>query len=71
MLSQKHNILTPIGAKNLSINLSHCKLPIDVLKHLLLGPACNKLNISSNHTGGAGAGVLENALPVTSDVRTF
>ena len=24
------------------LNLSHCKLPIDALKHLLLGLACNE-----------------------------
>ena len=51
------------------LNLSHCKLPIDALKHLLLGLACNEvtsdveLNISNNNIGGAGAGVVENALP--------
>ena len=51
------------------LNLSHCKLPIDALKHLLLGLACNEtiadveLNISNNNIGAAGAGVVENALP--------
>ena len=65
------------------LNLSHCKLPIDALKHLLLGLACNEvtsdveLNISNNNIGGAGAGVVENALPgdlrvtsVTSEVSS-
>ena len=59
------------------LNLSHCKLPIDALKHLLLGLACNEvtgdveLNISNNNIGGAGAGVVENALPgdLISDLR--
>ena len=42
------------------LNLSHCKLPIDALKHLLLGLACNEatsdveLNISNNNIGAAG-----------------
>ena len=51
------------------LNLSHCKLPIDALKHLLLGLACNEstsdveLNISNNNLGSLGAGVMENALP--------
>ena len=51
------------------LNLSHCKLPIDALKHLLLGLACNEatsdveLNISNNNLGAAGAAVMENALP--------
>ena len=55
------------------LNLSHCKLPIDALKHLLLGLACNEvtsdveLNISNNNIGGAGAGVVENALPGDQD----
>jgi len=51
------------------LNLSHCKLPIDALKHLLLGLACNEstsdveLNISNNNIGSSGATVVENALP--------
>merc|ERR1719483_58254 len=58
---------TTLGLKYL--NLSHCKLPIDALKHLLLGLACNEstsdveLNISNNNLGAQGAGVMENALP--------
>lgn len=63
----KQFFATTLGLKYL--NLSHCKLPIDALKHLLLGLACNEatsdveLNISNNNIGGAGAGVVENALP--------
>ena len=63
----KQFFATTLGLKYL--NLSHCKLPIDALKHLLLGLACNEstsdveLNISNNNLGSLGAGVMENALP--------
>lgn len=51
------------------LNVSHGRLPVEALKHLLLGLACNEaiadveLNISSNNLGGGGATVIENALP--------
>ena len=51
------------------LNMSLGKLPVDALKHLLLGLACNEtikdveLNISSNNLGAGGATVMENALP--------
>eukprot|EP00090_Calanus_glacialis_P000689 TRINITY_DN10463_c0_g1_i2.p1 TRINITY_DN10463_c0_g1~~TRINITY_DN10463_c0_g1_i2.p1 ORF type:complete len:1522 (-),score=274.97 TRINITY_DN10463_c0_g1_i2:738-5303(-) len=63
----KQFFATTLGLKYL--NLSHCKLPIDALKHLLLGLACNEstsdveLNISNNNLGALGASVMENALP--------
>jgi hypothetical protein len=51
------------------LNMSHGKLPVEALKALLLGLACNEatadveLNISSNNLGAGGATVMENALP--------
>merc|ERR1719189_575035 len=51
------------------LNMSHGRLPLEALKHLLLGLACNEatsdveLNISSNSLAGGGAGVIENCLP--------
>ena len=50
------------------VNVSHCKLPPDALKHLLLGLACNEstgnveLNLSNNQLGAQGAVVLESCL---------
>jgi hypothetical protein len=51
------------------LNMSHGKLPVEALKSLLLGLACNEhttdveLNIGSNNLGAGGATVMENALP--------
>ena len=51
------------------LNMSHGKLPVEALKALLLGLACNEhtadveLNIGSNGLGAGGATVMENALP--------
>lgn len=51
------------------LNMSQGKLPVEALKHLLLGLACNEgikdveLNISNNNLGAGGATVMENALP--------
>lgn len=51
------------------LNMSQGKLPVEALKHLLLGLACNEmikdveLNISANSLGAGGASVMENALP--------
>ena len=50
------------------VNVSHCKLPPDALKDLLLGLAANEftknveLNLSNNQLGAQGAVVLENCL---------
>ncbi|CAB4069517.1 LRRC16 [Lepeophtheirus salmonis] len=50
------------------VNLSHCKLPADALKNLLLGLVCNEatnnveLNLSNNNLGANGAAVLENCI---------
>ena len=51
------------------INVSHCKLPSEALKHLLLGLACNEamsnveLNLSNNQLGShGGATVLESCI---------
>lgn len=55
-----------------TINLSHCKLPPEVLKAVLLGLACNesandiRLDLSSNDFKEKGAAVLELAL---TDIR--
>ena len=51
------------------LNMSHGKLPVEALKALLLGLACNEhtadveLNIGSHGLGAGGATVMENALP--------
>lgn len=51
------------------LNMSQGKLPVEALKHLLLGLACNEmikdveLNISSNNLSAGGATVMESALP--------
>ena len=50
------------------INMSHCKVPAEAIKHLLLGLACNEnttnveLNLSNNALGSSGATVLENCV---------
>ncbi|QQP32283.1 Uncharacterized protein FKW44_024178, partial [Caligus rogercresseyi] len=50
------------------VNLSHCKLPAEALKNLLLGLVCNEattnveLNLSNNNLGSSGAAVLENCI---------
>ncbi|XP_063699418.1 F-actin-uncapping protein LRRC16A isoform X2 [Culicoides brevitarsis] len=50
------------------LNISHCKLPLEALKHLLLGLACNEstiglhLNLSCNNLGPVGAHVLESCI---------
>ncbi|XP_018918250.2 LOW QUALITY PROTEIN: F-actin-uncapping protein LRRC16A [Bemisia tabaci] len=50
------------------INMSYCKLPLDALKNLLLGLACNEsttdiiLDISCNNLGSQGAHVLESCI---------
>ena len=50
------------------INLSHCKVPAEAIKHLLLGLACNEnttnveLNLSNNGLCASGATVLENCV---------
>lgn len=65
--SFKQFFATTLGLKYL--NMSHGKLPLEALKSLLLGLACNQatsdveLNISANNLGAGGASVMENALP--------
>ncbi|CAB0004660.1 unnamed protein product [Nesidiocoris tenuis] len=50
------------------LNVSHCKLPMEALKNLLLGLACNEstagleLDLSSNTLGSVGAHVLESCI---------
>ncbi|KRT82674.1 hypothetical protein AMK59_4297, partial [Oryctes borbonicus] len=50
------------------LNMSHCKLPQEALKNLLLGLACNEftkgitLDISNNSLGSQGAHVLESCV---------
>uniref|UniRef100_A0A336K1P9 CSON012992 protein n=1 Tax=Culicoides sonorensis TaxID=179676 RepID=A0A336K1P9_CULSO len=50
------------------LNISHCKLQLEALKHLLLGLACNEsttglhLNLSCNNLGPVGAHVLESCI---------
>jgi hypothetical protein len=50
------------------LNMSHCKLPQEALKNLLLGLACNEytkemsLDISNNGLGSQGAHVLESCV---------
>ncbi|XP_074093693.1 capping protein regulator and myosin 1 linker 1 leucine rich repeat protein isoform X3 [Cotesia typhae] len=50
------------------LNISYCKLPLEALKHLLLGLACNEstvgleLDMSGNNLGSLGAHVLESCI---------
>ncbi len=50
------------------LNMSHCKVPPEAVKHLLLGLACNEntanveLNLSNNSLGAAGATVIESCV---------
>ncbi|XP_012283154.1 F-actin-uncapping protein LRRC16A isoform X2 [Orussus abietinus] len=50
------------------LNISYCKLPLEALKHLLLGLACNEstvgleLDMSGNNLGSMGAHVLESCI---------
>ncbi|XP_023318297.1 F-actin-uncapping protein LRRC16A isoform X2 [Trichogramma pretiosum] len=50
------------------LNISFCKLPLEALKHLLLGLACNEstvgleLDMSGNNLGSTGAHVLESCI---------
>lgn len=50
------------------LNISNCKLPLEALKHLLLGLACNEstaglyLDLSSNSLSAQGAHVLESCI---------
>ncbi|XP_062544928.1 F-actin-uncapping protein LRRC16A isoform X3 [Armigeres subalbatus] len=50
------------------LNISNCKLPLEALKHLLLGLACNEstaglhLDLSSNSLSSQGAHVLESCI---------
>ncbi|XP_053971814.1 F-actin-uncapping protein LRRC16A isoform X6 [Hylaeus volcanicus] len=50
------------------LNISCCKLPLEALKHLLLGLACNEstvgleLDMSGNNLGSMGAHVLESCI---------
>ncbi|KAJ3663512.1 hypothetical protein Zmor_007767 [Zophobas morio] len=74
--SSKKNKEAPISFKqffsttlNLKfLNMSHCKLPQEALKNLLLGLACNEftkemsLDISNNGLGSQGAHVLESCV---------
>ncbi|CAG9763282.1 unnamed protein product [Ceutorhynchus assimilis] len=74
--SSKKNKEAPISFKqffsstlNLKyLNISHCKLPQEALKNLLLGLACNEftkemsLDISNNGLGSHGAHVLESCV---------
>merc|ERR1712223_211715 len=54
------------------LNMSHCKIPPEALKNLLLGLACNEalanveLNLSNNNLGANGANVLENCIGTVS-----
>jgi len=51
------------------LNMSFCKLPLEALKNLLLGLACNEstieieLDMSCNNLGAQGAHVLESCIP--------
>ncbi|XP_065226463.1 F-actin-uncapping protein LRRC16A isoform X2 [Planococcus citri] len=64
--SFKQFFTSSIGLK--SIVMSYCKLPLDALKNLLLGLACNEtiadvaLDISCNNLGSQGAHVLESCV---------
>lgn len=50
------------------LNISSCKLPLEALKHLLLGLACNEstvgleLDMSGNNLSSMGAHVLESCI---------
>lgn len=50
------------------LNIAACKLPLEALKHLLLGLACNEstaglyLDLSGNALGAQGAHVLESCI---------
>ncbi|XP_058466448.1 F-actin-uncapping protein LRRC16A isoform X7 [Malaya genurostris] len=50
------------------LNIANCKLPLEALKHLLLGLACNEstaglyLDLSGNSLGSQGAHVLESCI---------
>lgn len=50
------------------LNISNCKLPLEALKNLLLGLACNEstaeihLDLSGNSLGSQGAHVLESCI---------
>ncbi|XP_052861645.1 F-actin-uncapping protein LRRC16A [Anopheles cruzii] len=50
------------------LNIASCKLPLEALKHLLLGLACNEstaglyLDLSANSLGSQGAHVLESCI---------
>ncbi|XP_038121444.1 F-actin-uncapping protein LRRC16A isoform X2 [Culex quinquefasciatus] len=50
------------------LNIANCKLPLEALKHLLLGLACNEstaglyLDLSGNSLGAQGAHVLESCI---------
>lgn len=50
------------------LNIASCKLPLEGLKHLLLGLACNEstaglyLDLSGNSLGAQGAHVLESCI---------
>ncbi len=50
------------------VNMSHCRMPAEAVKHLLLGLACNEsttnveLNLSNNQLSGNGAAVIESCL---------
>ncbi|XP_076263586.1 capping protein regulator and myosin 1 linker 1 leucine rich repeat protein isoform X1 [Rhynchophorus ferrugineus] len=65
-ISFKQFFSTTLNLKYL--NMSHCKLPQEALKNLLLGLACNEftkemnLDISNNGLGSQGAHVLESCV---------
>ncbi|XP_060521026.1 F-actin-uncapping protein LRRC16A isoform X2 [Cylas formicarius] len=65
-ISFKQFFSTTLNLKYL--NMSHCKLPQEALKNLLLGLACNEftkemsLDISNNGLGSQGAHVLESCI---------
>lgn len=50
------------------LNIASCKLPLEALKNLLLGLACNEstaglyLDLSGNSLGAQGANVLESCI---------
>lgn len=64
--SFKQFFTTSLSLKHM--NIASCKLPLDGLKNLLLGLACNEttcgihLDLSGNSLGGLGAHVLESCI---------
>uniref|UniRef100_W4VRD5 Putative myosin-i-binding protein n=1 Tax=Corethrella appendiculata TaxID=1370023 RepID=W4VRD5_9DIPT len=73
--SFKHFFTSSLTLKRL--NIASCKLPLEALKHLLLGLACNEstsgiyLDISGNQLGIQGAHVLETCIHGVKVLQTL